>query len=318
MALTSSQQPAFQALDPAQIARIPDLQLLARTIVEGFLTGIHRSPHTGSAIEFAQYRSYAQGDDPRFIDWRLYGRTDRLRIKQHQDETNLRSTLLFDCSASMAYTSHAVTKFHYARMLIASLAMLLHYQHDAPGFIGYHHELLTYIPPRATPNHLRRILVELDNLKPEGQTEPGRALHYLGDVLGPRGMVVLVSDLLHPLDEMVQHLKSLRARRHDLIVMQITDPAERDFPFDQSATFVDLESGREQFAIPTDVREQYLANRQAHFDEIRRVCVSNEIELVEFSTDEPLDRALYFFLHKRIHARTTSSSSFRSRGRGAR
>ncbi|MEX2016550.1 MAG: hypothetical protein WD873_07895, partial [Candidatus Hydrogenedentales bacterium] len=203
-------------------------------------------------------------------------------------------------------------------MLLASMAMLLHHQNDAPGFIAYHHELLTYIPPRATPNHLRRILVELDNLKPEGASDTGRALHYLGDVLGARGMVILVSDLLHPLDDMVRHLKSLRARRHDLVVMQMIDPAERDFPFDQSATFVDLESGREQFAIPGDIREQYLENRRAHFDEIRKACVSNEIELVEFSTDEPLDRALYFFLHKRARARTTSSSNWRSRGRGGR
>ena len=299
-------QRKFHSIDPTQLAEIGDLQLLARTVVEGLMTGLHRSPHSGTSIEFAQYRPYAQGDDPRTIDWRLYGRTDRLHIKQYQEETNLRCTLLLDCSASMDYSSHGLTKFSYARMLVACLAWILHQQRDAAGFIAYHHDLLKYIPPRTSPNHVRNVFVELDNLEAGGQTDASRAMHFLGDVLQPRGMVVLVSDLLHPAEELIDHLKSLRARRHDLLVFQISDPAEQSFPFDKSATFIDMESGSEQYAVPDTVREQYLDNRKNHFDWIRRECLSSEIELVEFTTTEPLERALHFFLQRRTQAQTTS------------
>ena len=311
-------QERIHFIDPEQLARITDLQLLARTVVEGVMTGLHRSPQSGSSIEFAQYRPYTQGDDPRNVDWKLYGRTDRLHIKLYQEETTLRCTLLLDCSASMDYTSHIVTKFDYARMLVASLAMLLHRQRDAAGFIAYHYELLKYVPPLSNPNHLRRIFVELENLHPQGSGDTAGALHYLGDVLKPRGMVVLVSDLLHPLDEMIDHLKSLRARRHDVVVLQISDPAEQTFPFDASATFVDAESGREQYAVPDAVREDYLENRRDHFEGIRRECLANEIDIAEFTTTEPLDRALHFFLHHRNHALIRSSQKASSAGRGRR
>ena len=305
-------------IEPEQLAKISDLQVLARTVVEGVMAGLHRSPHSGSSIEFAQYRPYAQGDDLRSVDWKLYGRTDRLYIKQYQEETTLRCTLLLDCSASMDYTSHVLTKFDYARMLVACLAMLLHRQRDAAGFIAYHKELVQYVPPLSNPHHLRRIFVEMDNLRPQGTGDTASALHYLGDVLKPRGMVVLVSDLLHPLDEMIDHLKSLRARRHDVVVLQISDPAEQTFPFGKSATFVDAESGDEQYAVPGAVRDQYLANRQEHFDFIRRECLANEIDIAEFTTTEPLDRALHFFLHHRNHALIRSSLKSRrvAGGRG--
>ena len=155
------------------------------------MTGLHRSPHSGSSIEFAQYRPYAQGDDLRFVDWHLYGRTDRLHVKQFQEETNLRCTILLDCSASMDYASNTVTKFHYGRMLAACIAMILNEQHDATGLVAYHHDMLNYVPPRASQRHLRRLFVELDNLQPEGHTDTAGALHYLGDVLQPRGIVIL-------------------------------------------------------------------------------------------------------------------------------
>jgi uncharacterized protein (DUF58 family) len=299
--------PTLSSIDPAQLAKIVDLQLLARTVVEGMLSGLHRSPHSGSSIEFAQYRPYAQGDDPRFIDWNLYGRTDRLHIKQFQEETNLRCTLILDCSASMGYGSGGLTKFQYARMLTACMAMILHKQRDAVGFIAHHEELLDYVPPRTVPHHLNRILVDLDNLEPAGQTDAAGALHYLGDVLQPRGMVVLISDLLHPVEETIDHLKSLRARRHDVVVMQISDPAEQTFPFDKTTTFVDMESGNEQYAVPDLVREQYLANRESHFALLRKECLATEIDLAEFTTDESLDHALYFFLRHRSHALMTTS-----------
>ena len=305
-----------QFIDPAQLARTTDLQLLARSVVAGLSTGLHRSAHAGASVEFAQYRPYAQGDDPRFVDWHLYGRTDRLYIKQHQRETNMRCTVLLDCSASMDYGSGALTKFQYGRMLAACLALILTQQKDAVGFIGYHHDLCTYVPPRTSHQHLRRVLVELDNLRPAGATDTARALHYVGDVIRPRGMVVLISDLLHPVDETIDHMKSLRARRHELIVMQISDPDEQTFPFDHTATFVDLENADERFAVPHLVRDGYLENRRRHFDLIRRECLASEIDHMEFTTTESLDRALHHFVQRRSHVLVRSSLRRRRAGGG--
>ncbi len=301
-------QQTLQFIDPTQLARISDLHLLARTVVEGFLSGMHRSPHAGASIEFAQYRPYAQGDDLRFVDWKLYGRTDRLHVKQFQDETNLRCTLLLDCSASMDYGSGALTKFKYAQMLVAALAMILRSQRDAVGLIAYHEKRVTHLPPRSDELHLRRILSEVQRLAPERATNTESTLQFLGDVLKPRGMVILVSDLLHPADAMIDQLRSLRARRHDVIVFQISDRAEQTFPFERSTTFIDAESTSELFAVPDLVREQYLENRSKHFDAIRRECLAGEIDLKEFSTDEPLDRALTFYFHHRSRALMTSSA----------
>lgn len=286
-------------IEPEQLANVSDLQLLARTVVDGLMAGLHRSPHSGSSIEFAQYRPYTQGDDLRKIDWHLFGRTDRLHIKQFEEETTMRTTILLDCSGSMDYSSHVVTKFDYARMLAGSLAVLLQRQRDAVGLIAYHHELLQYIPPMSNDRHVRRILVELDNVRAEGHTDTPGALHYLGNVLKPRGMVILISDLLHPIDGMVDHLKSLRARNQDVLVLHISDPAEQTFPFDETLTFVDAETGQEQYAVPDAVRGQYLENRRVHFEAIRKECLEAEIEITEFTTNEPLDRALHLFLHHR-------------------
>jgi uncharacterized protein (DUF58 family) len=300
-------QTTLHFIDPALMARIADLDLLARAIVEGFMAGMHRSPHSGQSIEFAQYRPYVQGDDPRTIDWKLYARTDRLHVKQYQEETNLRCSLLFDVSGSMDYGSAAMTKFQYARVLVASLAVMLNKQTDAVGLIAYHENRAVHIPPRSDPHHLRRLLVELQNLKPSGKTDTAGTLQFLGDVIDPRGMVILVSDLLHPAEQMIEHLKSLRALRHDVLVFQISDPAEQTFPFEFASTFIDAEDGVERFAIPSVVREEYLENRRRHLASIRRECLGAEIDLVEFATNEPLDRALHHFIHRRSHALQTSS-----------
>jgi len=312
------QDQSIKFIDPKELSSVEDLQLLARMVVDGFMSGIHRSPHSGSSIEFAQYRPYTQGDDLRKVDWRLFGRSDRLHIKQYEEETTLRCTILLDCSGSMDYSSDGVQKFHYARMLAAVLSMLLQKQRDAVGLIAYHHELLTYVPPLSSERHLRRIFVELDNIAPEGKTDTPGALHYLGDVLKPRGMVILISDLLHPLDEMIDHLKSLRARQQDVLVIQISDPAEQTFPFDESYTFVDAESGQERYAVPDTVRDQYLENRKNHFDHIRKECLSAEIDIAEFTTNEPLDRALHFFMDNRLRTHLSTSHHSRSIAGGNR
>lgn len=307
--------PAHNLIDPADLSRITDLELIADTIVNGLSSGLHRSARIGSSIEFKQYRPYSQGDDTRFIDWPLYARTDRLHIRQFQEETNLHCTVLLDCSGSMSYSSHEITKFRYAQMLAASLAVLLQKQRDLAGFAGYHTELIDHIPPRAHNNQMRRILTAIENIEPSGETDTASALHYVGEIIRPGGMVVLVSDLLHDLEGMIAHLRSLRARRHDVLVLQISDPAEQTFAFDKPVTLVDAESGTEQFTAPDEVREEYLANRKAHFDAIRAACLASEIDIEEFTTDEPLDRALHHFIRRR-HRRLFTSSMRASGSRG--
>jgi uncharacterized protein (DUF58 family) len=301
-------------IDPEELARLANLSLIARAGVMGFHGGLHRSLHTGASAEFAQYRTYAQGDDPRFVDWRIYARTDRLHIKEFQDETNLRCTILLDCSASMDYGSGRITKFRYAQMLAACLSLMLSRQHDAIGMIAYDDKIGLHMPPRANANHARRMLVELENLRPAGATDTDRALRYIGDILMPRGMVVLISDLLHPLDQTLVHLRSLRARRHDVLVFQIADPTEQTFAFDRGVTLRDPEDGREQFVVPQALRDEYLANRERHFSRIRRECLAAEISIEELVTNQPLDRALNFYLQRRRHALVTAS---RRSGRAA-
>ena len=294
------QNSIYTYLDPAELARIADLELLARTVISGLQGGAHRSIHHGASVEFAQYRPYAWGDDLRFVDWRLYGRSDRLHVKQFQDERNLRSTILLDCSASMDYGSGEVSKFRYAQMLAACLVMLASGQGDAVGFAAYHRELIAHVPARRRDGQRHRILMEIDNLRPAGEeTDTAGTLRVMGDVLPARGMVVLIGDLLHPADEMILHLRSLRAQRHDVLVLQVSDPAEQTFPFDRSVTLVDAEDSREQFAVPEEVREAYLENRRRHFSAIREACLSAEIDIEEFACSEPLDMALHRFLHRR-------------------
>lgn len=295
-------------IDPKLLAAIADLQLLARLVVEGFLSGLHASPNFGSSVEFAQYRPYVQGDDPRLVDWSLYARTDRLHTKQFQEETNLRCTVLLDCSASMNFSSEAVSKFHYARMLAACLAMLLFRQKDAVGLIAFHEDVETYIPPRMNSQHLHRLVIELDQLKPFGQTGLAAALRKVGDLLPQRGMAILISDFLCPLDETLALVKLLRARHHDVLIFSIADPWEREFSFRRSVTLVDSETGKELFIAPDSVREQYCENRNRHFSRLREECLSAEIDFVELATSEPLDRALSGFLQRRKRILLTTAS----------
>ncbi|MDA0711374.1 MAG: DUF58 domain-containing protein [bacterium] len=309
-------QAVSKFIDPLELSRISDLQVLARTVVAGLGAGVHRSLHTGTSAEFAQYRSYAQGDDLRFVDWRLYGRTDRLHVKQFQDESNVRATVLLDCSASMNYGSGPVTKFKYAQMLAACLVMIMSDQRDEVGFASYHRELVVHLPARRQKGQLNRLLGAIQDSEPAGnETDTAGVLQFLGDVLQPRGMVVLIADLLHPVEDMLAHLRSMRARRHDVLVLQVSDPAEQSFPFECSVTLVDLEGRREQFAVPQDVREIYLENRRRHFDTIHKACLSAEIDIEEFVCSEPLDRVLHHFVNRRNRGLLTTS---RRQGRGSK
>jgi len=292
---------------PEDLAKVTDLCLLAQTLVAGQQLGLHRSPHSGVSVEFAQYRPYTQGDDPRFVDWRRYGRTDRLHIKEFHEETNMRCTLLLDCSASMGYGTTALSKFRYAQILAASLAWLLTVQHDEVALAAYHESICAHIPFQRRTNQVRRLIAALEGLSPAGQTATGDALAWVGDVMTSRGMVVLISDLLQPLPVVETQLRALRARRHDVLVFQIADAAEETFPFTSDVTLRDAEGHEERPADQERVRDVYLANRTAHFDRIREVCLGYEIDYEVLRTDRPMDHALQQFLHRRSHALMTSS-----------
>ena len=294
-------------LDLADLAGIDDLALLSRTVVASLGPGIHRSTHTGTSAEFEQYRPYAQGDDTRFVDWKLYARSDRLHLKQFSEETSLRATILLDCSGSMGYGSDQVTKFQYARMLAASLIRLSDAQGDAVGFAAYQHDLTAYLPPRRGSGWTHRLLVELARQAPHGETDTTATLRFVGDALPGSGLIILISDLLHPIDTALQHLRLLRGHRHDVLVLQISDEAECTFSFDRAVVLADLEDGNERYAVPDAVRDAYLTNRRRHFDTIRQACLTSEIDYAEFVTHDPLQDALRHYLVHRRNAILTRS-----------
>lgn len=300
-----------QALDPEELVRLPDLEILTRTIVRGFEVGLHESARLGTSMEFSHYRPYVQGDDIRSVDWKFFGRSDRLYLKQARQESNLACTLLLDCSGSMSYASRGVSKFDYGRMLAGSFALLMTRQHDRVGLVAYAEDILTQIPPLANRRQFRRILVELEGLEATGQTSTGAALDRLGESTPSRGMIVVISDFLFPIEDVLGQLRSLKALRHDVILFSLADPAERDFPFDRPLTLADPEGEDRLSILPEAVRQQYLKNRAEHFERIRQECLNSEITFHEIVTDEPLDRALYAFVSRRRASLTTRRSASR-------
>jgi uncharacterized protein (DUF58 family) len=291
------QRPAEQRfLDPAVIARIGSLELRARTIVEGFLSGLHRSPLKGFSVEFAEYRQYLPGDDLSTIDWKVYARSDRYYVKKYEEETNLRAHLLLDVSASMSYGSGAMTKRDYGSCLAASLAYLMNRQRDAAGLVTFDERILGWLPPSIRPGHLRALLVTLDRLPDGAKTDAGRPLHQLADALAMRGMVVLISDLLDEPARVIDGLKHFRFRGNDVLVFHVLDRSELTFPFDRPVRFRDLESGEEVIATPSEVRDEYLAGIRGLIETYRRELRTVGIDYQLLDTSEPLDRALLSYL----------------------
>lgn len=292
--------PATRLLEPAALMRIRSLELRARIVVEGFLSGIHRSPYHGFSAEFSEYRQYVPGDDIRHIDWRVYARSDRYFVKKYEDETNLRCQLLVDGSRSMAYGSDPeLSKHRYAATLAATLAHFLSGQVDAVGLTRFDDRIRDYLPPRNRPGHLRRLMLALEQ-PPEGRsTEFGAPLERVAQMHDRRGLFVLLSDLLAPLDELGCQLNLLKARGHEVLVFQVLDPREIDFDFGDAARFTDLESGREHFVDPARARAGYLERFGAHQEELAGICRRAGIDLVTIGSDRPLDLALYDFLSSR-------------------
>ena len=286
-------------LDPRVLARIGSLELKARTIVEGFLSGLHRSPMRGFSVEFAEYRQYLPGDDLSTIDWKVFAKTDRHYVKKYEEETNLRAYLILDISASMSYSSGPMSKLEYGSCLAASLAYLMRRQRDSAGLMTFDDRIRTLLPPGSRPGHLRSLLLALDRQQTGTTTDMGRPLHQLADALEKRGLVVLISDLLDDPARVMDGLKHLRFRGSDVLVFHVLDHAELTFPFESPATFEDVETGEQVVTAPAAVRARYLEAMDAHVDGYRRGLRSAGIDYRLLDTSEPLDFALLSFLSVR-------------------
>ena len=279
--------------------RIKNLQFRARVVVEGFLSGLHRSPYHGFSVEFSEYRQYVPGDDPRFLDWRLYARTDRCFIKRFEDETNLRCYLLVDLSRSMGYGSIGYTKAEYARTTAATLAYYLAKQRDCVGLVTFDQQVTDYLPARFRPGHLHRLMMALEKSVDGKGTDLTTPIEQVAKTVTKRGLIVLVSDLLAPIDTLQTNLGYLRSRGHEVVVMRILDPAEVDFTFKDPTLFEDMESGRNLYVDPQASREQYLSRFAAHEQDVRTACSALGVDYFRFSTDRPLELALFDYLGAR-------------------
>jgi uncharacterized protein (DUF58 family) len=290
-------------LDPAVVARLGTLELKARTIVEGFLSGLHRSPFKGFSVEFAEYRQYMPGDDLSTIDWKVYARSDRFYVKKFEEETNLDCHLMLDVSGSMSYGAHhGLTKFEYGACLAASLAYLMNRQRDAVGLTAFDDRIVSMLPASSRGGHLRAVLLTLDRLKTGGTTDVSKPLHQLADSLSKRGMVVLISDLLDDPALVVRGLKHFQFRGTDVIVFHILDPDEVDFPFDRPTRFEDLETSDEVIAVPGAVREHYVREVKGLIDRYRRELGAVGIDYQLVMTTHPLELALMSYLSTRARA----------------
>jgi uncharacterized protein (DUF58 family) len=286
-------------LDPAIVARLGTIDLKAKTIVEGFLTGLHRSPFKGFSVEFAEYRQYLPGDDLATLDWKIYARTDRHVVKKFEEETNLECHILLDVSRSMGYGSHEVTKLQYASYLAGALAYLMNRQRDAVGLLTFDERIRDLLPSSARPGHLKAVLVTLERLALGTRTDIAKPLSDLVQAIRKRGLVVLISDLLDDPDRIIEGLKHFRYRGTDVVVFQVLDPHELSFPFERAARFRDLESDHEVVALPAAVRETYKARLDAMVANFRSVLGQNGIDYTLLDTSQPLEVALLAYLQTR-------------------
>jgi uncharacterized protein (DUF58 family) len=287
-------------IDPQTLMRIKSLQIRARAAVEGFIKGIHRSPYHGFSVEFSEYREYSPGDDPRYLDWRLYARSDRYYVKRFEDETNLRCYLVVDTSRSMAFRSGSYSKSEYARTAAATIAYFLTTQRDAVGLLLFEDRITEHLPARYRPGHLRRLMAALEREPAGHATNLVEPLEQIAATVRKRGLIILISDLLAPADSLQTRLGYLRCRGHDVVVLRVLDPAELGFTFTTPAMFHDVESGREIYVDPTAARAEYLRRFAAHASLIERSCVDLGIEYESITTDRPLELVLFDLLKARM------------------
>ncbi len=287
-------------LDPKTLVKISRLDLKARLIVEGFISGMHKSPFHGFSVEFAQHREYVPGDDIRHIDWKVWSKSDRFYIKQYEEETNLRSYILLDQSESMRYGSPGnMTKFDYAACVAGSLAFLLLKQQDSVSMTLFDTDIRSYVPPSGHPNHIKTMLSEVVSASQERKTQMEHILHGLAEKVSRRGVIIIISDLFVSPDDVIRGIQHLRHKRHDVIVMQVLDEYELTFPFQQNTLFRGLEEYPELMIEPRALREAYLQAFNRFNTELRRRCIANNVEFIQLKNTDHLDAALSSFLAAR-------------------
>ena len=289
-------------LKPEVVYRLSRLDLVARLVVEGFITGLHRSPYHGFSVEFSEYRPYMPGDPLRHVDWKVWGRTDRFYVKQFEEETNLRAYLLLDSSGSMGYTSGNVTKLQYAVYLSAALSYLMLLQRDAVGVVTFDTKIRSYLPPRSVFSYLHVLLREMDQLKSRGKTHVSNTFHDLAERLKRRGLIIVLSDLFDDPVDVLNALKHFRHRKHEVIVFHILDPMETTFGFEGDTLFVDMETGDKIHTQPWHIRSEYRKKVDRFLEDYKRECRQHRIDYVAMDTSQSFEMALfkYLVMRKRI------------------
>jgi uncharacterized protein (DUF58 family) len=293
----------YRFLEPAALARVKNLSLAARGVVEGFVGGLHASPYKGFSVEFAEHRKYSPGDNPRHLDWRILGRTDRLFIKQYEEETNLRAQILLDTSASMAYGQPpGLTKLEYGSYLAAVLAYMMMRQQDAVGLTTFDSQVRLDMPAHASPRHFDEMMRQLESIRPGSTTNLGATLHRLADRFKRRCLIVLISDLYDDPEAVDRALHHFRYKRHEVIVFHVLDKAEVEFSFRETASFVDMETGERLLVDPAYVRDEYRRQLSEFIGLYRRICADCQVDYVMTDTSVPYDRMLSRYLEKRTRS----------------
>ncbi len=290
---------SYRYLTAETVARLKNMNLVARSVVEGFITGLHRSPYHGFSVEFAEHREYSPGDNIRYLDWTALARSDRLYVKQFEEETNLKAHILLDTSSSMTYSSGGPTKLEYGSFLAAALAYLMVRQQDSVGLVTFDSEVRSFIPPRATSTHLNVLLRQLENLVPGGSTRVSEVFHRLAESIRRRGLIVIISDLYDDARDVFRALRHFRHKRHEVLIFHVFDPAELRFPFERMSNFIDLETSENLHVDPRYLRKEYLAQLQAFIDTYRMECSESRIEYILADTSVPFDFMLTAYLGKR-------------------
>ena len=290
-------------LDAATILRIQSMEMRARIIVDGFMQGLHRSPHHGTSVEFAEYREYVPGDDPRFLDWKLYARSDRYCIKKFHADTNLSATCLVDLSASMFYGTLGYTKADYAKTLAASFGQFLLSQADSVGLVTFTEEVQEVVPSMRKRGQMHSIIVGLEKSPKTNTTDMRKSLREIAPLLKRKGVVVLFSDLLAPFEDLKSQLSFLRSCGHDIVIFNVLDPSEIEFNFDQLSRFEDIETGKRLYLDPRTAKENYQKNFSEHFGNLERLCKSLGIDFFQVSTADPFDKPLRHLLSQRMRLR---------------
>jgi len=293
------------ALDPVDIARLGSMSVRARVIVEGAFAGMHQNPHAGSSIEFSEHKEYAPGDDIRRIDWKAVGRVDRYYIKRFEDETEMRTFLLVDSSASMGYGRKGVTKLAYASYLAAALAYMLAQQGDPAGLMLFDEKTRQFLPPRTRAGHIRDLLVALEAVYAAGRTEPARALAEIGEIADRRSLIVLFADLLDAPADLADRLRQVRARGNDVVLFHILDPDEVQLPFDEVTDFEGIEpdDARRLLVDPRDLAASFARESAALRERWRQTCLESRVEYRFATTAEPPAEVLRAFLFARQRTR---------------